>query len=233
MRKFKVTGKYKGTYPQLRSGMMCRATIRANSVPDCLQVPVLAVFREGEEHFCWVDGPDGRAKRLVKIGAANDSRVEIIEGLRKGETVILLRSGEPVGMADDAKRTSTLIELDGVRKTYHMPAEDVHALRDVTLAIDKGDFVSVVGSSGSGKTTLLYLLGMLTDPSEGAYRFDGQDVASMTDAERSALRGRSIGFIFQAFHLLPQLTVLDNVLLPRRYARGDVDRDNLADRARR
>lgn len=126
----------------------------------------------------------------------------------------------------------TLIELEGIRKTYAMPAEDVHALRDVSLSIDKGEFVSVVGASGSGKTTLLYLLGMLTDPTEGAYRFGGEDVAGMGDAERSALRGRSIGFVFQAFHLLPQLTVLDNVLLPRRYARGGVDREQLADRAR-
>ena len=89
VRKFKVSGKYEGTYPQLRSGMKCRALIKANSVPNCLQVPVLAVFRDGEEHFCWVDSPDGRRKRLVKLGASNDSRVEIVEGLRKGETVIL------------------------------------------------------------------------------------------------------------------------------------------------
>lgn len=89
VRKFKVSGKYEGTYPQLRSGMKCRASIKANSVPDCLQVPVLAVFREGEEHYCWVDSDGSRKKRLVKIGAANESRVEIKEGLRKGETVIL------------------------------------------------------------------------------------------------------------------------------------------------
>ena len=89
VRKFKVSGKYEGTYPQLRSGMKCRASIKASSVPDCLHVPVLAIFREGEEHYCWVETDDGRKKRLVKIGAANDSRVEIKEGLRKGETVIL------------------------------------------------------------------------------------------------------------------------------------------------
>ena len=126
----------------------------------------------------------------------------------------------------------TLIQLEGIRKTYSMPAEDVHALRDVDLSIGKGEFVSVVGASGSGKTTLLYLLGMLTDPTSGAYRFGGHDVAAMGDSERSALRGREIGFVFQSFHLLPQLTVLDNVLLPRRYARGDAARQDLAERAK-
>ena len=127
--------------------------------------------------------------------------------------------------------SDALIQLEGIRKTYRMPAEDVHALRDVSLSIDEGEFVSVVGASGSGKTTLLYLLGMLTGPSAGTYRFGGDDVERMSDRERSALRGRSIGFVFQSFHLLPQLNVLDNVLLPRRYTRGTKDPSALRQRA--
>ncbi|MAG54922.1 MAG: macrolide ABC transporter ATP-binding protein [Planctomycetes bacterium] len=99
-----------------------------------------------------------------------------------------------------------------------MPGEDVHALRQITLEIDAGECVSIVGSSGSGKTTLLYLLGLLTDPSRGEYRFDGAAVEDLGDRERSALRGREIGFVFQSFHLLPQLSVLDNVRLAARYA---------------
>ena len=125
-----------------------------------------------------------------------------------------------------------LIQLERVGKTYRMPAEDVHALRDVSLSIDQGEFVSVVGASGSGKTTLLYLLGMLTGPSTGTYLFGGDDVAQMSDRERSGLRGRSIGFVFQSFHLLPQLSVLDNVLLAMRYVRGSVDPAKLRERAR-
>jgi len=128
--------------------------------------------------------------------------------------------------------SETLIQLDRVGKTYRMPAEDVHALRDVSLSIDQGEFVSVVGASGSGKTTLLYLLGMLTGPSTGTYLFGGDDVAQMSDRERSGLRGRSIGFVFQSFHLLPQLSVLDNVLLAMRYVRGSVDPAKLRERAR-
>ena len=112
----------------------------------------------------------------------------------------------------------SLLKLDQVAKIYPMPGEDVHALRQITLEIDAGECVSIVGSSGSGKTTLLYLLGLLTDPSRGEYRFDGAAVEDLGDRERSALRGREIGFVFQSFHLLPQLSVLDNVRLAARYA---------------
>ena len=111
-----------------------------------------------------------------------------------------------------------LIRLDGVSKVYPMPGEDVHALRSVSLHVEAGEFLSIVGSSGSGKTTLLYLVGLLTDPTAGAYLFGGKDTARFSDRERSALRGREIGFVFQAFHLLPQLSVLDNVVLSTRYA---------------
>jgi len=111
-----------------------------------------------------------------------------------------------------------LIHLETVSKTYPMPGGDVHALRGVSLAIEAGEFVSVVGSSGSGKTTLLYLVGLLTTASGGQYRFRGRPVESLDDRQRSALRGREIGFVFQSFFLVPQLSVLDNVLLAGRYA---------------
>jgi len=114
--------------------------------------------------------------------------------------------------------TPPLLRLESVSKVYPMPGGDVHALRAVTLDVQEGEFVSIVGASGSGKTTLLYLLGLLAEPTSGAYRFAGRDVHDLPDKERSRLRGREIGFVFQAFHLLPQLSVLENVALATRYA---------------
>lgn len=113
---------------------------------------------------------------------------------------------------------AALIELEGVTKAYPMAGESVQALKGVSLSFAAGEFAAVVGASGSGKSTLLYLLGLMTTPSGGAYRFDGQDVGALSDDRRSALRGREIGFVFQSFHLVPQLDVLQNVLLAARYA---------------
>ncbi len=113
---------------------------------------------------------------------------------------------------------AALIELDRVSKIYPMPGGDVHALRSVSLSVERGEFISIVGASGSGKTTLLYLIGLLTSPSEGAYRLNDRAVDKLSDRELSAIRGREIGFVFQSFHLVPQLSVLGNIELAARYA---------------
>ncbi len=105
---------------------------------------------------------------------------------------------------------TALLELEGVSRTYGVEVK-VHALRDVSLTINAGDFVSIVGPSGSGKSTMLGLLGCLDLPSEGTIRVGGVDVTTLDDAMRSKLRGQSIGFVFQQFHLIPHLTALGNV----------------------
>jgi len=107
-----------------------------------------------------------------------------------------------------------VIELTGVSRTWEVGGRPVHALRDVTLSIGAGEYVSVMGPSGSGKSTLLSLLGGLDRPTAGSYRFEGREVASLPDEELSRLRRERIGFVFQSFHLVPRMTALENVALP-------------------
>ena len=105
---------------------------------------------------------------------------------------------------------STLLELESVSRVYGETVP-VYALRDVSLQISAGDLLSIVGPSGSGKSTMLGLLGCLDLPTSGTIRIGGVDVGALDDASRSVLRGRSIGFVFQQFHLIPHLTALGNV----------------------
>jgi putative ABC transport system ATP-binding protein len=110
-----------------------------------------------------------------------------------------------------------LIQADGLRKTYRMGPTEVHALRGVGLEVARGEFVAIMGASGSGKSSLLHLLGCLDRPSEGWYRLDGTVVESLSDAQLSRLRNETIGFVFQAFNLIPQHNILENVELPLIY----------------
>lgn len=112
--------------------------------------------------------------------------------------------------------SAPVIELDGLGRTYPGPPP-VPALRPASLVIEAGDYVAVTGPSGSGKSTLLHLLGLLDTPTEGRYLLDGLDTSRLNDRDRSALRGRRIGVVFQAFHLLPYRSALQNVLLAQLY----------------
>jgi putative ABC transport system ATP-binding protein len=115
--------------------------------------------------------------------------------------------------------TPPVIELRGLARTYPGPPP-VHALRPADLVIEAGDYVAVTGPSGSGKSTLLHLIGLLDTPTAGAYLLDGLDTGALGDRHRSALRGSRIGFVFQAFHLLPYRTAHENVLLAQLYNRA-------------
>ncbi|MBR7782645.1 ABC transporter ATP-binding protein [Undibacterium luofuense] len=110
-----------------------------------------------------------------------------------------------------------MIQLDNIQRHYKQGSGTIQALRGLSLRIAPGEFVAIMGSSGSGKSTLLNILGALDKPSAGSYRLNGIEVGEMDDDAASALRSRQIGFVFQSFHLLPRLTVLENVLLPQRY----------------
>jgi putative ABC transport system ATP-binding protein len=114
------------------------------------------------------------------------------------------------------------IELVELTKHYRQGKSIVRALDGVSLRIDAGEFVSVVGRSGSGKTTLLDLVGLLLRPTSGTVRIDGVDTAALKDGRRADMRGQRIGFIFQEYNLLPGLNVVENVMLPLRYSKSNV-----------
>jgi len=111
--------------------------------------------------------------------------------------------------------STPVVEARDVTRTFAMRAGPVHALRHVSLSVGAGDFVSVVGPSGCGKSTLLHLLGCVDAPTDGRVFVDGADVSALADTERSRLRLRRIGFVFQRFFLLPMLTAAENVELPQ------------------
>lgn len=110
-----------------------------------------------------------------------------------------------------------MIQLQNISRIYQIGNQAIHALDAVNLHIGAGQFVAVMGRSGSGKSTLLNMLGCMDRPDVGDYFLDGNNVSNMDDDQLSAVRNRYMGFVFQSFHLLPRLTTLENVLLPRRY----------------
>jgi len=120
-------------------------------------------------------------------------------------------------MAHPDSSTAAIIELADVTKTYRMGSQDVHAVVDVSLAFEPGTFCAVMGPSGSGKSTMLNLLGCLDRPTSGSYCLAGKDVSTLNDDNLSDIRLRYLGFIFQSFNLIPQLTVLENIALPLFY----------------
>ena len=112
----------------------------------------------------------------------------------------------------------SLIEMNSICKSYRNIDFETQVLKDITIHINKGDYVSIIGPSGSGKSTLMAIAGCLSQPTSGEYILDGEDVGELNDRKLSRIRNEKIGFVFQAFHLLPGLTALDNVILPLVYS---------------
>ncbi len=117
--------------------------------------------------------------------------------------------------------TPGMLKLERVTRLFQVGGQAVEALGGIDLDVPSGQFLSILGPSGSGKSTLLNVLGCLDTPTSGRYLLEGEDVSRLDDEAASEVRSRRIGFIFQSFHLLPRLTVLENVMLPNRFARED------------
>jgi putative ABC transport system ATP-binding protein len=118
-----------------------------------------------------------------------------------------------------------MIEMNHIARTYtRVDGTPVVALKDVSVAIGQGEFVTIRGASGSGKSSLLNIMGCLDTPTSGTYRLDGEDVSGYTDKQRSQIRCHKIGFVFQSFNLLPRTTAVENVEIPALYVGGPVDR---------
>lgn len=116
-----------------------------------------------------------------------------------------------------------MIKLQNVSKTYYLGEEEVHAVSDISLEIKAKEYISILGSSGSGKSTLMYLVGLLEQPTSGKIFLDKKDVSKLSDEELSKIRNHSVGFVFQSFNLINKFTVLENVLLPTKYAKTKID----------
>src|SRR5579884_1212850 len=126
---------------------------------------------------------------------------------------------------------NAIIELDHVHKVYHTGEVDVHAVRDVSMTIQRGEFVAIMGASGSGKSTMMNTLGCLDRPTQGRYLLDGIDVSQLDRDQLATIRNEKIGFVFQGFNLLSRTSALENVELPMMYVRKSVGRRDQRERA--
>ena len=126
---------------------------------------------------------------------------------------------QPADNAAPDGEQATVIQLEGVSKTYEMGAVQVHAVRDVSLSVNEGEFIAITGASGSGKSTLVNMIGCLDIPTDGTYFLDGENVGELSSNKLADIRSRKVGFVFQTYSLLPRMSAIANVELPMMYGR--------------
>src|SRR3989337_4126737 len=121
-----------------------------------------------------------------------------------------------------------MIKLQNVSKSFLFGEEEVKAVRDISLTIEEKEFIGILGSSGSGKSTLMHIIGLLEQPTSGKVILEGKDVSKLSDAELSKIRNKTVGFVFQSFNLINRFTVLENVLLPTKYSKENLNFDPIS-----
>lgn len=124
-----------------------------------------------------------------------------------------------------------IVRIKDLKKTYSMGENSVYALRGISFDIEQGEFVSIMGPSGSGKSTCMNMIGCLDRPSSGTVEIDGREISKLSEKELAILRNKTIGFVFQQYHLIPSMTVLENVMLPLKYQK--IDKNQRIDRAKK
>ena len=127
--------------------------------------------------------------------------------------------------------SNIVVRLDNVVKTYSMGESEVHALRGISFEIAQGEFLSIMGPSGSGKSTCMNMIGCLDRPTSGIVEINGKETAKMTEKELAVLRNQTVGFVFQQYHLIPSMNVLENVMLPLKYQK--VEKSERVERAKK
>jgi len=155
-------------------------------------------------------------------------RLPFLNRINNDSKSSLIETDKDLSIITTSYNNAPLIELKDVTRSFPGPPE-VQALKAVSLTVNEGEYISVVGPSGSGKSTMLSILGLLDRPTVGEYRIGGHLTGSLSENDRAALRAQKIGFVFQAFHLMPRRTVLNNVLMPMTYS--GIPRDERMDRA--
>jgi len=236
-RAYKVTVKLAARSDiKLRSGMSCRSVIYLGDGGKRLAVPVEAILSEETEghktrRYLMRVVNSVAEKREVQIGISDDRWQEVKQEAEAGDSIVIgpskdlreLKAGDKGDAGHRKKhrrgggRPQAMIRLTDIRKSYRMGDEAFLALAGVSLDIARNEYVALVGPSGSGKSTLMNLLGCLDTPSSGEYLLNGRNVATLSDTQLAHIRNQEIGFVFQSFHLLPRLTVLQNVAQPLVY----------------
>ena len=209
-----------GLAPRPRPGMSAVANLKVRTATDAVAVPLAAVVRDGDADAVWVRSAAGQGRaRPVTLGAQGATDVAVTDGLRTGERVVVTGADTVRAGPGPARVTEPpALEAVDVTRTYDLGGATVQALRGVSVRVDQGDYVAVVGPSGSGKSTLMHLLGGLDQPTTGTLRIGGRDVAGLAPGRAgSGIRNGTIGFVFQAFQLLARTTALDNVGMPLVY----------------